>query len=70
MTVSDQPYIVNPGSVGDPDQMPVVQLPDAMAAHFERNRCPECGLINQCHADDCPLRDFVDWTPDEIGDRA
>jgi len=30
-----------------------VQLPPAMAAFFERTRCPECGYINQCHAEEC-----------------
>ena len=51
--MSDQPYIVNPDAVGNPDMTPIVRLPAGLAAFFERTRCPECQQINQTHADDC-----------------
>lgn len=50
---TDRPVILNPEAVGDPGRTPVVQLPPEMAAFFERTRCPECRLINQCHTDEC-----------------
>ena len=49
----DRPTVLNPEAVGDPDQTPIVQLPPAQVAYFERTRCPECSLINHCHRDDC-----------------
>lgn len=49
----DRPTLLNPEAVGDPSATPVVQLPPGMVAFFERTRCPECGLINQCHEPDC-----------------
>jgi hypothetical protein len=51
----NRPVVLNPESIGDPDQTPIMQLPPHMAAAFERTRCPECGLINHSHAEVCPL---------------
>jgi len=50
----DRPVVLNPEAIGDPDQTPVVQLPPAMVAHFERTRCVDCQQINHTHAADCP----------------
>lgn len=49
----ETPVVLNPAAVGDPTQTPIVQLPPALVDYFERTRCPECGYINQCHADGC-----------------
>jgi hypothetical protein len=53
MEDSEYPVVLNPEAIGDPDQTPIVQLPPAMVAFFERTRCPECGYINQFHGEDC-----------------
>jgi hypothetical protein len=55
--VSEQPVILNPEAVGDPEQTPIVQLPPGLAAFFERTRCSECRQINHTHAADCPAAD-------------
>lgn len=44
---------LNPGSIGNPDEQPIVQLPPELAAFFERTRCRECDRINNTHTDDC-----------------
>jgi hypothetical protein len=46
-------YIVNPSTVGNPNETPIVQLSPELMAYFERTRCPECDLINHCHEDSC-----------------
>ena len=51
----DRPVVLNPEAVGDPGQTPIVKLPPAMVALFERPRCPECRLINRCHQPGCSL---------------
>ena len=63
--MSEQPYVTNPEAIGDPNQTPIVQLPPAMAAFFERTRCPECRQINRTHADDCAARPDHTPTPTE-----
>lgn len=50
----EAPVVLNPEAVGNPNLTPIVQLPPAMVAYFERTRCPECRLINHCHEADCP----------------
>jgi hypothetical protein len=50
----DRPITLNPEAVGDAGQTPTVQLPDDLAAFFERGRCPDCDRINNTHDDDCP----------------
>lgn len=49
----NRPLVLNPEAIGDPDRTPVVQLPPAMVAFFERTRCAECGQINRTHAEGC-----------------
>lgn len=49
----DRPIVLNPEAIGDPNQTPIVQLPQALVDFFERTRCPECRQINQTHAVDC-----------------
>lgn len=49
----DRPVVLNPEAIGDMEQTPIVQLPPAMVAMFERTRCPECGWINHCHTPEC-----------------
>jgi hypothetical protein len=49
----EEDRILNPDSVGNPDETPLVQVSPALARHFERTRCPECGYINHCHTDEC-----------------
>lgn len=51
----DYPVVLDPEAIGDPNQTPIVQLPPALAALFERTRCPECQYINHFHAKECSL---------------
>ncbi len=45
--------VLNPESIGDPDQTPIVQVSPTMAAYFEGTRCTECGYTNHCHKPEC-----------------
>lgn len=51
--MSEQPYVVNPDAVGDPEQTPIVHVSPGLAALLRQTQCPLCGHINQFHADDC-----------------
>ena len=56
----DEPYVVNPEAIGDPDQTPVVRLSIDVAAAFRpcAGKAPSrngyCGGVNGYHAEDCP----------------
>jgi hypothetical protein len=56
----DEPYVVNPEAIGDPDQTPVVRLSIDAAAALRpcAGKAPSrkgyCGGVNGFHAEDCP----------------
>ncbi len=52
--MSEQPYIVNPEAVGDPDETPIVHIPaDTVAAMKRLGMVCECGGMNGYHHPDC-----------------
>lgn len=50
-------YVVNPESIGNPDETPIVQLEPDEAAWFrdpKHGGCTQCNGINWFHQPECP----------------